>query len=69
MFRITSNSPAKYGGGYPPEVLVDDDLITGTDEEIDEALPVECRTAGTIIFTADFDTVKQRNFDGEWVAV
>lgn len=64
-WKITSNN----GTMYPPEVLVDDDTIMLTDAEIDEELPASCHGAGTIIYTADFGTIKQKNFDGEWIVV
>lgn len=65
-WKITSNN----GTMYPPEVLVDDTTIALTsDVAIDAALPESCRVVGTIIYSADFSTIKQKNFDGEWVIV
>ena len=54
-WKITSNN----GTMYPPEVLVDDTTIALTsDVAIDAALPESCRVVGTIIYSADFSTIK-----------
>lgn len=54
------------GGLTPPELLVSEDLINMTDEQIDENLPEGYKEIGCIIYTADFSKVKQKDFDGSW---
>ena len=52
--------------GYD-EVLVSDELIQKSDEEIDAAIP-DVRS-GMIIYNAGYRMVKQRGLDGKWSLV
>lgn len=52
---------------HPVEALVSDDLITASDEKINEALTDA--TPGTVIYNAGMSIIKQKNFDGSWVTV
>lgn len=53
----------------PPEIICTYDFISQSDEEIDDALPKNCKTVGTILFTEDFSVIKTKMFDGSWGVV
>lgn len=49
------------------EVLVGENLINQGDAAINAALPNA--EAGTVIYTAGYGVVKQKNLNGEWVTM
>ena len=49
------------------EVLVSDELISASDDEITAAIPNA--TAGMIIYNAGQSSVKQMSLDGKWVPI
>ena len=57
------------GANYPKIVMVTDELIAKTDDEIDAILPDELKRIGTLIFNPDYSVIKNRDFDGSWVEV
>lgn len=50
----------------PPEIMCTSAFISQEDEEIDDILPNNCKTPGTILYTDDFSVIKIRKFDGSW---
>lgn len=57
------------GDNYPKTIMVADDVISLTDEEIDEILPDNLKKTGTIIHNPSYSIIKNRDFDGSWVEV
>lgn len=52
----------------PTEIMVSAAIMAKADTEIDAALGRE-QAAGTIIYTAGYDQIKQKALDGSWVEV
>lgn len=52
----------------PTEIMVSAAIIAKTGAEIDAALVRE-QAAGTIIYTAGYDQIKQKALDGSWAEV
>ena len=52
----------------PMEIMVSAAIMAKTGAEIDAALGGE-QVAGTIIYTAGYDQIKQKALDGSWVEV
>jgi hypothetical protein len=52
----------------PTEIMVSAAIMAKTDTEIDTALGRE-QAAGTIIYTAGYDQIKQKALDGSWAEV
>ena len=62
-----SKAITSLGGSWSREIMVDAATIAGTAEEIEAVIGVV--EVGTIIYTAGFGTIKQKDFDGSWVEV
>lgn len=53
--------------GRALDIMVDAELYDSTDAKINEA--IGNHMPGTIIYTAGFARIKQKDFDGSWVEV
>lgn len=60
-WKITENNNLL----YPPEVLVDDDIIED-DNLLDSTLPESCKVPGVLVYNADYSVIKSRSIDGTW---
>lgn len=50
-----------------PEIMVDAELFGSSDSVINQTLGNQ--VPGTIIHTAGYESIKQKDFDGSWVEV
>lgn len=52
---------------YTSEFMVDAALFDSTDDVINSELGAQ--EPGTLIYTAGYESIKQKDFDGSWVEV
>lgn len=63
-WKITENNNLL----YPPEVLVDDDIIED-DNLLNSTLPESCKVPGVLVYNADYSVIKSRTLQNTWVEV